>query len=129
MLQRVYNYRLSRARRIVENVFGIMSARFRVLRTPINLNAEKTKKVVLACCVLHNYLMSDKKIYAPPQTYDNGDQNSGTWRQDPIPENLTMFSLQRRSHGAHESLASTVQKEFTAYFVEEGELEWQYNYV
>lgn len=78
MVQRVYNYRLSRARRIIENVFGIMSARFRVLRKPIHLNAEKTKKVALACCVLHNYLLStNKRKYAPPHSFDQYDANGG----------------------------------------------------
>lgn len=66
MVQRVYNYRLSRARRIIDNVCGIMAARFRVLRKPIHLHAEKTKKVTLACCVLHNFLMTtNKNKYAP----------------------------------------------------------------
>jgi len=40
--QRIFHYRLYRARRTVENVFGIMSAVFRVLRKPILLNPNKT---------------------------------------------------------------------------------------
>ena len=36
--QCIFNYRLSRARCIVQNVFGIFANRFRVFRSPINFN-------------------------------------------------------------------------------------------
>ena len=53
--KRVFNYRLSRARRVVENVFGILSAKFRVLRKPLLLQPDKAEKIVLACCYMHNF--------------------------------------------------------------------------
>lgn len=108
-MQRVFNFRLSHARRIIENVFGI----------------------TLACCVLHNYLITtNKKHYLPPHHIDQLGENGvvvpGTWRQDPIPADVTMYPLERESHPADAPRAKDVQKEFAAYFVEEGELEWQY---
>lgn len=56
-MERIYNYRLSRARRISENVFGIMVARFRVFRSPMEVQPGKAKDIVLAAAVLHNFLM------------------------------------------------------------------------
>ena len=53
--ERVYNYRLSRARRIIENVFGIMSSKFRVLLKPIPLAPEKAEVIVLSCTYLYNF--------------------------------------------------------------------------
>lgn len=131
MVQRVFNYRLSRARRIIENVFGIMSARFRVLRKPIQLNAEKTKKVVLACCVLHNYLMTtNKKKYAPLNSLDHynddGELILGDWRRDDANDS-SMFSLERSRSSPQ--TAKDIQKEFLDYFIEEGEVDWQYRMI
>ena len=53
--RRIFNYRLSRDRRVVENAFGILANRFRVFITPINLAPEKVEIITLACCILHNF--------------------------------------------------------------------------
>lgn len=58
--KRIFNYRLSRARRVVENAFGILSNRFRILLTPINLSVDKVESITLAVCVLHNFLIEEK---------------------------------------------------------------------
>ena len=54
----IFNYRLSRARHIVENVFGNLVARWKFYQTKIVLLPENVKQVVLANCVLHNFLLS-----------------------------------------------------------------------
>lgn len=58
----IFNYRLSRARRIVENAFGILPSRFRILLKTINLSPEKVTTIVLTCCYLHNFLRKKKKF-------------------------------------------------------------------
>ena len=65
--QKVFNYRLSRARRVVENAFGILVAKFRVFETAIALNHETTNDLVRAACALHNWL---RKTSAPAKAPD-----------------------------------------------------------
>ena len=54
--ERIFNYRLSRAQRIIENIFGILSSKFRLLLKPIDLPPNKVETVALACAYLHNFL-------------------------------------------------------------------------
>lgn len=46
--KRIFNYRLSRARNVVENAFGIISSRFRILYTPINMQPKNISYIILA---------------------------------------------------------------------------------
>lgn len=62
---RVFNYRLSRARNTVENVFGHLASRFRLLQGTINLRSTKVKIFISAICVLHNFLLEHNPIYLP----------------------------------------------------------------
>lgn len=54
--QKVFNYRLSRARMNAECTFGLLRSKFRIFDTPIATAPEKTDIIVMATCVLHNYI-------------------------------------------------------------------------
>ena len=57
--KQIYNYRLPRARRVVENAFDIFTQKFMLLYGRIQLSPENADKVILAACVLHNYLRNN----------------------------------------------------------------------
>ncbi|CAI6371369.1 unnamed protein product [Macrosiphum euphorbiae] len=73
--KRIFNYRLSRARNCVENEFGLIAARFRVLQSAIHLAPQKATYIVLAICVLHNFLRKRGGSYISSSTFDREDKN------------------------------------------------------
>nr|CAI5829731.1 unnamed protein product [Callosobruchus analis] len=121
--QRKFNYRLSRARRVVENAFGILSAVFRVLRKPILLEPEKARYIVMTTVCLHNFLRRNKQsrnVYTPSGTFDeeDGDGNlvPGNWRieySSDLSSFLPIKNLPRKSSMD----AKEDRNNFAAYFL------------
>lgn len=54
--KRTFNKRLCRARRVVENVFGILTQKWRIFLRPIESDVQTTVHVVKATCCLHNFI-------------------------------------------------------------------------
>ena len=54
--ERVFNYRLSRARRSVVCAFGILTAKWRLLNKAIETNVNKAERIVRCICLLHNII-------------------------------------------------------------------------
>lgn len=63
--RRVFNYRLSRARRTIENVFGILCARWQILNKDLKFALNNVEEVVKALICLHNYIMTMEKRLDP----------------------------------------------------------------
>ena len=83
--QRIFAYRMSRARRAIENAFGILTARWRIFHKPIRSSVENAERYTLACLALHNYLrLTDNAMYCPEgfvDSYNNsGKIKEGEWR-------------------------------------------------
>lgn len=123
--RRIFNYRLSRARRIIENVFGILASRFKIFQKPIKLSPEKAKIVVMACCHLHILLMKQKN-YIRNGEVDMEDCVSGTvihgnWRNEPN----QLMDIERTRAGNSTTLAKEVRDDFCEYFNTMGAIPWQ----
>lgn len=124
--QRIYNYRLCRARRLSENAFGILSNRFRVFLSAIERPPETIVEMILASCSLHNMLRRNHpKLYMPTGSVDNEDMNfevvSGSWRTG----NVDLLKLGTTSYKNPSKYAKAVQEVFTRYFAGPGAVPWQ----
>lgn len=117
--ERVFNYRLSRARRIVETSFGILSAVWRIFKSPLRTNLATTIQVIKACVCLHNFILK----FDPNRERIINMSNSAEAREncfETIPASL-------RNNG--ENLVGPAQDrdEFANYFLTEGAITFQWD--
>lgn len=117
--RRVYNYRMSRGRRIVENAFGILAAKWRVLLNPIYLPADEVQTITLACCALHNFLCSEHGAYLTG--FFGLDENYS----DQMDRHINNNQYQTNSNARRRMSGCRNREIFLEYFNTVGKVFWQ----
>ncbi|KAH7938536.1 hypothetical protein HPB49_024981 [Dermacentor silvarum] len=102
----IFNYHLSRARRVIENAFGIMAQKWRILRLPLKAKDDNARRIISACVVLHNFLFKEsptsRSAYYPPGTADHLDWQENITEGSWMAEDSSNSSLPPlRSPGCH----------------------------
>jgi len=125
-----FNCRLSRARRVVENAFGILASRFRVYHRTVDQRPDTVDKIIKAICVLHNMLRKDSTGPSNSASYDDldlGDDNDDD--DDATVDYDFMAHMQPLKHV--ECMASEIQRisavrdSFRDYFMSDvGQVSW-----
>lgn len=104
----IFNYRLSRARRIIENTFGILARKWGIYKTPIAANPDNINKYVMATVCLHNYVRCEEGNNVEFENNDNIIDNN---------ENGVAYAVH-------------VRESLTDYFLTPaGMVDWQHDYV
>lgn len=124
--EKVFNYRLSRARQVIENAFGILVTRWRILKTTINCKVENVDNIVKAIIVLHNYCkirMANQSddMYCPAGYVDYNDEANGAWREDNV-----LKDTNRMGSNIAQRVVYQIRETLSNYFVSDiGKVPWQ----
>lgn len=114
--QRIFNNRLSRARRISENIFGIMMQQFRMFMRPRAGSPDNIARIILAACILHNFIQKNDHVQSPEPT--------ASTEYSPV-DGSHLREFQRR-RGGENCKAYQVREQFKQFFnTENGRVEWQ----
>ncbi|XP_066588128.1 uncharacterized protein [Prorops nasuta] len=122
--KRIFDYRLSRARRIVESTFGIFANKWRIFHTTLSMLPETVDILVFACVCLHNFILRDEDTSEftsyNTEVIDTSDNTDFLSTDIPTSNNLQ-----------NESLCGENQREILSnYFVSPaGQVPWQNDYI
>lgn len=121
---------MSRARRIIENTFDILTSQFLILLKTINLSLEKTTIIVRAYWHLHNFLRQHKMEIFLQDNFDfenssTGDIESGIWRS----QDEQLSQLQPYQGRNPPVTVKEIRDKFCNYFNNTGAVHWQDNLI
>jgi len=96
---------LSRTRRTVENAFGILADRWRVLLSTIPLDIGMVETVTYACVLSHNYLITKKNSHQwyVPNNYRISNNSNANSHEEQLSEHQSSIWF-----GATDSLIAAV---------------------
>ena len=132
--ERVYNYRHSRGRRVIENAFSILASRWTIFHKPIRAMVSNVEKYTLACLTLHNYLRQTENAFYPPSGFIDSENDCriiipGSWRSD-IDGNRLGGALQnlRSVRGSGYCVDAISQRDYLKKYVnsEGGSVPWNW---
>ncbi|CAH1977592.1 unnamed protein product [Acanthoscelides obtectus] len=108
--KKVFNYRLSRARRYIECCFGILASKWRIFQRPLNVDIDLAECIVKAACILQNFVR---------QRHGGRDDTNGL-------ELCHFPSIDKDSLSRANKNGLTARDKFADYFVEVSPLPWQH---
>ena len=71
-----FNMKHSSARNVIERCFGMLKARWGILRDNSYYPIDSKVRIIMACCLLHNFLMQEMPI-DPLDNEDEVDEGTG----------------------------------------------------
>ena len=108
--ERIFNYRVSRGRRVVENAFGILALRWQVLLNTMQQRPAIVQLIVKTCIVLHNLLrMRYPGLHQAliDQEDANGNLIPGEWRR-----NVNLQDMEQTRVPTRESTKAKQDREY-----------------
>lgn len=118
--QKIFNYRLSRARRVVECAFGMFVQRFRIFRKPIIARPKTIVNIVKAAACLHNLIIEKQGPTFSENFIDEMREKSTAegFVENPDPNRDVI-----------EQSAIKVRQTLTEYLMYRGSVPWQWQKV
>lgn len=117
--KKVFNYRLNRARRVVESAFGILAARWRIYRRHIIANIANARKIIQATVALHNFIITNEEKFLSKNIYTH---------ITPANDNIVSqgFSSLPVSRGRSINSGIEVRNAYSEFFIGNGALSFQW---
>lgn len=108
--EELFNYRHSSLRNVIERCFGILKARFKILKKMLPYPLSTQKYIPVACCTVHNFLRIHGQRDRLFDQYENEDMivdddtdepsgsnlhDAGADSQNPIEINVTQSQVRQ----------------------------------
>ncbi|KAK0142795.1 Protein ALP1-like [Merluccius polli] len=116
--RRAFNFRLSHARLIIENTFGILTSQWRMYRGVIGVSPSNVDACVKATCILHNLIRRTTR----PTTRPGPGPSTGPSANR---EAADLQRVHRAGSNNATRAALRVREAYVSYFCNEGAVGWQ----